>query len=45
MNENLISKSRSFAKELVEENFHEIVFFLANELYSFSFCDIEKLIS
>ena len=44
MNEQLISKSRSFAKELREENYHKIVFFLANELHLFSFCDIKKLI-
>ena len=39
MNENLISKSNSFARGLRVKNFQEIVFFLANELYSFSFCD------
>ncbi len=44
MNEQLISKSRSIASKLRGENYHKIVFFLANELHFFSFCDIEKLI-
>ena len=37
MNENLISKSSSFANELVEENFHEIVFFLPTNCIHFLF--------